>query len=478
MQILIIDDDQTVAASIAKFISLQLEHETFIADNGPEALRIISENNISLVISDIKMPGTDGIELISQIKSLEKGKHILVILMTGYPDLNSAIKALRSGAYDYIRKPVNIEELSIIIDRALEHQKLLSENSTFKTSFDQIINQESELIKSKWNSVKSTQAQFSQLFNIGIFSQQMKEIIDFALKCHQSKNIPVLIEGDTGTGKEIIAKIIHHGTDNPFSPFVALNCSSISEALFESELFGYEKGAFTGADLKGKMGKLELANGGTLFLDEIGDMPLSLQPKLLRALQELEIYRVGGNKKIKLDLRIICATNRSLEEMVNNNSFRKDLFYRINTGFIHIPPLKQRKNEIIPLAYLFLKEFAEKNAVPQKTLTSETEDLLLKYSWPGNIRQLKNAVSRAAFTASSNFLTPIDFLFLDENSSHSENLSPKSLTIDFNNESLDLYSIQKDIVSKALSLFANNKVRTAKYLNISVNKLRRILGEM
>jgi DNA-binding NtrC family response regulator len=477
MNLLIIDDDKSVSSSLTNFIKIEFKIEIFNAGNGQDALDIIKNNEIDIVLSDINMPGINGIELISKIKQQKPDKIVDVILMTGYPDMNSVLNALRNGAYDYIKKPINIEELVLILQRAIDHQTLIKENTQFKDNFDHLVKQEEETIRSRWESIQTTQNEFYKMFNIGLFSKEMTDIVNFALKCHQNREIPVLIEGETGSGKEVIAKIVHYGKTNPLSPFVAINCSAVPENLFESELFGYERGAFTGADIKGKAGMMELAKGGTLFLDEIGDLPASMQAKLLRALQEKEIYRIGGNKKIKLDFRLICATNKSLNEMVNDNQFRSDLYYRINTAYIKIPPLSDRKNEIVPLAYLFLKEFSDSNACKAKGLSYETEQLLVKHHWTGNVRQLKNAIFRAAFIAEKEELTPDCFHFLGFNNQDCLDMR-NTLTINFDQEQLDIYEVEVLIAKQALNKFKHNKVHTARFLNISVNKLRRILGEM
>ena len=306
---------------------------------------------------------------------------------------------------------------------------------------------------------------------VGVFSAKMKEIVKMAEVFHKDRNVPVLIEGATGTGKEIIARMIHYGNDELKTPFITLNCSAISESLFESELFGYEAGAFTGAKAAGMIGKMELAQGGTLFLDEIGELPLSMQPKLLRALELKEIFRIGGNTCIKLDIRIICATNRNLALELEKGNFREDLYYRLNTGKITIPPLAQRKEEIAPLAQLFLLEFSKEKKKSFLSIENDAIKQLESYAWPGNVRELRNVIERATLLYDDSELRAehLEFLNHKKSSEHSS----RRILIDFPEEGVDYSEIERRIFQKGLELCDGNKTLLAKLLNISVKTIYR-----
>jgi DNA-binding NtrC family response regulator len=346
---MLIDDDAASRRSLAKFLSRQLGHEITSESSCEEALAKLSDTSYPLIITDIKMPGMDGISFLHKLKSSSQHSAAEVVLITGHASLDDAIEALRLGAFDYLLKPINIRQIAEVIQKV---EKKTSQNRQEpEAGTARIFSGEPE------KEVHSL-IQIAGEGRTGFFSKEMRQIRDFSLKLHEHREIPVLIEGETGTGKEIIARLIHHGSESQdrAKPFVCFNCAAISPHLFESELFGYVRGAFTGADPRGKMGKLELAEGGTLFLDEIAEMPLEIQPKLLRVLQEREFYRVSGNKKIKVDIRVIGASNRDISELVDQNKFRRDLYYRINTARIKLPPLRERKKDILPLARLFLNE--------------------------------------------------------------------------------------------------------------------------
>lgn len=477
MRVLIIDDEPMVKKSLANFISNQLGHEVTACESALEARKLFKSEPFPLIISDILMPGLSGIELTEEIKKNLQNEMTDIILMTGHANLDLAIKAIRAGAFDFLKKPIDIELLALTVEKVIKHQELKKQNQELTTKFDQKVKQECDMLESKFKELQNAYSNIVGIGEIGIYSEKMKQITQLARKLHQNRDIPALLQGETGTGKDIIAQLIHYGDGEPDGPFVTINCSAISETLFESELFGYEGGAFTGSDKKGKIGKLELAQNGTLFLDEIGDMPKNMQPKLLKALQDKEIYRVGGIKKIKLDVRIICATNSDLHQQVQMGEFRSDLYYRINTTNIFIPPLRERKDDIIPLTQLFLKKFSRDHQTPVKFLSNSAAKALKQYNWPGNVRQLQNAVERAAFLHNDRELKSEHFAFLFGDSVAVVEEDP-SITIKLPADKFDLYKAQEKIARKALLLHKNNKTQTAKYLGISINKLRRILGEM
>jgi transcriptional regulator with PAS, ATPase and Fis domain len=333
------------------------------------------------------------------------------------------------------------------------------------------IQKEKAITEQKLAEFKKAYSNVTGIGQVGIFSYKMKEIVKLAGFFHHDRNVPVLIEGATGSGKEIIARIVHYGEEEISAPFITINCSAITESLFESELFGYVDGAFTGAKSGGMIGKMELAQGGTLFLDEIGELPLSLQPKLLRALQQREIYRIGGSSPIKLDVRIICATNRNLHSEIEKGNFREDLFYRLNTGKITIPPLSERKEEIAPLAQVFLMELARQKKKNFRYIDSMAVKLLEAYEWPGNVRELRNVIERATLLYDDVELKPEYLEFLRKNTTL-ENMDRK-IIIDFPEEGISFSEIERIIFSRALKLCDGNKTKLAKMLDISVKTIYR-----
>ena len=477
MRILVIDDDKLISKAISDFLMHQLNHEVTVCDNALEGEKIFSNSSFPMIISDIRMPCMDGFTLTRKIKDNPDGKDTDIVLITGHTDMKSILGALRAGAYDYLSKPIDLEQLVSVVNRVEDHQKLLKENSVLRNKFDEKVQSETVLINDKLKKLQYAYAEVVGIGKVGIFSEEMKQITEMAKKLHGDPTIPVLIQGDSGTGKEIIARMIHYGEDDFNRPFISLNCASITPTLFESELFGYEAGAFTGSSRKGQIGKMELSNGGTLFLDEIGELPLEMQPKLLKALQDREIYRVGGTRKIPLNFRLICATNCELEKRIEENRFRLDLFYRINTAKILIPTLQQRKKDIIPLARMFLEEFARSRKRPTNILTKEAAMVLSNYDWPGNVRQLQNTMEQAAFLSNADHLNADQIKSL-LNKKVDTTDSSDSFSISFLDHDLNLYDIEKKIVEKVLAKFEGNKTKTASYLKISINKVRRIIGDL
>ncbi|MCL6478779.1 MAG: sigma-54 dependent transcriptional regulator [Peptococcaceae bacterium] len=341
LNILLVDDERESRSYLAEFLREQ-GHRVAESADGSEALDIFTAGEFHLVLTDIRMPKMSGLELLRKIRGMPGGQDVDVVLFTGNGDVRSAIEALRAGAYDYLLKPINVEELVAVTERAGERQALRRENAILTKKFKDAVEAATEETRQELSRFKKAYYESIGLGNIGVFSQAMKKIFQQARKLHTDRSIPVLIEGETGTGKEVIARYIHYGDGNVTAPFVDLNCAAIAPNLFESELFGYEAGAFTGGTPRGQKGKLDLAQGGTLFLDEITEIPTDLQAKLLRVIQEKEFYRVGGLKKIKTDVRIVCATNVDIEKKVEEGAFRRDLYYRLNVGRISLPPLRER----------------------------------------------------------------------------------------------------------------------------------------
>lgn len=371
-KVLLVDDE----AKIREILKLVLEKEGYqvhTSKNGSEALSALENEYFDVMITDLKMPKMDGLELMREIK--QKGIKVNVVFITAYADIKDAVEAIKLGAFDYLEKNFKMEELLSVIKEAVKEQKMIGENESLKKKL----------------------AEHDSFFGIIGESPKIKEIKDLIIKIANSQ-ASVLLTGESGTGKEMFARAIHMCSKRKNKPFVAINCAALPQTLLESELFGYEKGAFTGA-LKQKKGKFEQANEGTIFLDEIGEMNIQTQSKLLRVLQEREYERVGGLETIKIDIRVITATNRDLEEAIKAGDFREDLYYRINVIPIHIPPLRERREDIPLLAEYFLKKFNVDYRKNIELISMEVIDIFMEYDWPGNIRELKNVIERAVAIA-------------------------------------------------------------------------------
>jgi nitrogen regulation protein NR(I) len=455
--ILVVDDQKTICYSIQRFL-ISEGYDVLTATNGEEALKLVDSGTPGLVIMDVRMPEMDGLEVLGRIK----GSHpdVQVIMMTAFSTTEKAIHAMKLGAYDYITKPFDNDELLVRVRDAVKTGGLKKEVVTLDEQDD---NAAAERIVGK--------------------SPQMLELYKQIGKVAPT-DATVLIRGESGTGKELIARAIYHYGNRPAKPFLAINCAAIPEQLLESELFGYERGAFTGADSK-RIGKFEQCNGGTLFLDEIGDMTLPLQAKLLRVLQDGTFERLGGNETLGTDVRIIAATNKDLEAMVKKASFREDLYYRINVVTIKIPPLRERKEDIRELVHYFIRKFDKTLGKDIKGITAETLEKLEEYSWPGNVRELKNIIQRAMVFCPHEYLSIecCDSLDLRRRGCASLGEAIQNLTDlafrDGNQERFqDIVStVEKNMVMKALELTKGNQVQAARLLGISRNTLRKKLGE-
>jgi two-component system, NtrC family, response regulator AtoC len=475
LRILLVDDESDVRKSLFNFL-VKLGHTVVCAADGMEGLREFHSDAFNLVITDIRMPGMDGLELLQRIKQVERSP-VDVIVVTGHGDMDNAIKALKFGAYDYLLKPLNVRELAITIDRSAEYTSLRENYTRLKEEFQERVEFETQAVRGEKERLRAAYLDEIGLDGLRVYSEAMGQVIQQAEKYSADRTLPVLIQGESGTGKELVARYIHHyGQSRGDIPFVAIDCGAISQELFEGELFGHEPGAYTGATSKGRIGKLEAANGGTVFLDEIGEMPPKIQVKLLRVLEEKRLYRLGGIKEIPVDIRIISATNKDLRIEVGNKKFRLDLFYRVNLGTIRIPPLRERKEDILPLALRFIRRaFARRGRLFDR-FTPTAEKFLLSYPWPGNIRQLKNAMERVSV------LLPWDRVGVDDLESIedlSQSNSPavcSSLLLgrdDFElpEQRLDLEELNALIIKRALEKNRGNRTRTAQYLGIS----RRVL---
>lgn len=366
--ILVVEDEELMRAILRELLEKE-NYRVLTANSAELALEIFTTEEISVTLTDIKMSGMDGIELLSKIKAVDE--NALVVIMTAYSSVDSAIAALRQGAYDYITKPFVNEDLLQTIKNAIRTKELFSENRALRRELDK-------------------RYSFSEIIGT---SQALQKVFRLIEKVADT-NANILIQGESGTGKELIARAIHHNSSREKKSFVAINCGALPESLLESELFGHTKGSFTGATAD-KKGLFRSADGGTLFLDEIGEIPQTLQVKLLRALQEHEVTPIGSSIPIKFDARIIAATNRDLEKEVREGNFREDLFYRLNVIEIFLPPLRERREDIPLLTKHFVAKLSREQNVPEKIITKETLTALINYSWQGNIRELNNAIERA-----------------------------------------------------------------------------------
>jgi len=463
-RVLIVDDDESVRWVLKK--ALEKEGvETVLARDAQEGFRALAENGIALVLMDIRMPGMSGLDALEKIR--QEGRSVEVIIMTAQATMQNAIEAMRRGAYDYITKPFDIDEVNLLVKKALDVRRLSQEVDTLR-------------------------AEVREKFDGGLVgtTPAMQEIYKTIGRVAES-DATVLIHGESGTGKELVARAIHYHSKRAGRPFIAVNSAAIPSELLESELFGHEKGAFTGAVAR-KIGKFEAAAGGTLFLDEIGDMSLSLQGKLLRVLQEREFERVGGTEPLRTDVRVIAATHHSLERMVRENRFREDLFYRLNVIQINLPPLRKRKDDVVPLAEHFLQKYQQGTGGMHKVLTPETRKVLRSYDWPGNVRELENAIQRAVTLSQGDKIFP-DAL-------PQQLFSPgQGVTVSFESfleekladlvdrlgglEKGDIYDmviqrVEKPLITLVLRKTEGNQVRAAGLLGINRNTLRKKIKEL
>ena len=407
------------------------------ADDGQRAIEAVHQKPFDLILMDIRMIKVSGLEALSEIKRFNPS--IPVVIMTAYASVETAVKALKEGAYDYLTKPLDFDEMKLTIERAMEHTRLKEENRYLR---------------------ESLAAQFDRKNLIGR-SPAMTKLMDTIAQVAPSE-ATVLIAGESGTGKEMIAGAIHFNSPRKNGPFVKINCAAITETLLESELFGHEKGAFTGADRR-KEGKFRQAEGGTIFLDEVSEMSPAMQVKLLRVLQEREITRVGGDEVIKVDVRVIAATNKNLIREMEAGRFREDLYYRLNVVTINVPPLRERKEDIPLIAQHFLTLFAEKNHKSIKGFTPQAMDRFLKYNWPGNVRELMNAVERGVVLSRSDYLNEEELSLVLRNHMPTEEVSLLKIRAD----DMPLEAVEKEAIVKTLEMAGGNKSEAARRLGIT-----------
>lgn len=448
--ILIVDDEILTLSNLKKILEKE-DYEVHVADSGEAALEIIEKYKPHLILLDLMLPGISGIEVLKRVKEMER--ETIVIMMTAYEILEKAVEAMKIGAYDYLLKPFKINELKATIRRALE---TLSLRIRVQDHLD------SE--KGRYYFGKITAE-----------SRNMKELLEMARRVAASDKTTVLLQGESGTGKELLAKAIHYHSPRAEKPIVEINCAAIPENLLESELFGYEAGAFTDAK-KRKIGLLEKGDEGTVFFDEIGDMSLNLQAKLLRVLEEGSFTRLGAEKQIRVNIRVLAATNQDLAKAVEKGEFRSDLFYRLNVVPIFVPPLRDRKEDIVPLALSFMEEFNHELRRTYKGLSQEAATAMMEYPWPGNVRELKNIIERImALSAGDEIL--LSHLPLEIREYEKTTASPVLDELTFEGPFPTLEEIEQKYIEKILAATGNNKTQAAKILGIHPTSLFRKLKQ-
>jgi two-component system response regulator HydG len=439
-KILVVDDESSHRQMLEAVLTGD-GYEIQQAGDGQSAVEAVEKRFYDLILMDVRMGRVGGIEALKRIKEISPG--IPIIIMTAYASVNTAVDALKSGAYDYLTKPLDIDELKILVSKALRHRQLEQENIFLK-----------EQLRNRFD--------FSNI--IGRSSEMKKLLETVALVAPTEAT--VLILGESGTGKELIANAIHQNSPRRDRPLIKVNCAALPENLLESELFGHEKGAFTGATTR-RQGRFHLADKGSILLDEIAEMSLSTQTKILRVLQEREFEPVGSSETVKVDVRIITATNKNLKGEIQENRFREDLYYRINVVSLMVPALRERRDDIALLADIFLKKYAEKNRRLIKGFIPKAMDLLMRHDWPGNVRELENVVERAIIMARGDMITPSDFPEVLQ-----------KLDVDREETQLDLTAgrtlkeVEKDMIIRTLDMASGNRTRAANILGISRRTLQ------
>lgn len=449
-KVLIIDDSPEILTLFSGFLKEE-GFEVDISPDGASGISKIEKKFYDIVLTDLRMPGTDGMEVLKYV--LENSPDSICIILTGYGTVKNAVEAIKLGAFDYLTKPVKTDEILLTFKRALEYRNLKRENINLRKQ-----------LKKKY-----------RFENIIGDNEKMQKVFEIIEKVADSDST-ILILGESGTGKELIAKAIHYNSYRREGPFVPVNCAAIPSELLESELFGHEKGAFTNA-IRTRIGRFELANGGTMFLDEIGDMSPGLQSKLLRVLQERQFERIGGIKTIRTDIRIIAATHQDLKLAVEQKRFREDLYYRLNVIPVHVPPLRERKSDILLLSHHFLDHFNKSKKKKIKGMTDEAMNLLLQYDWPGNVRELENTIERLVILVDNDIITPPDLpekfhtLFAVD--------YPKEAEIPAEGISLDtaVNEFEKKLILQALAKSGWVKNKAARLLNLNrttlIEKIKR-----
>ncbi len=443
-KILVVDDEKLIRWSLEQELT-RAEYEVICAETGEAGLRLFREEQPEMVLLDIRLPGMSGIDLLRAIR--EADSEIPVMMITAHGDVQSAVTAMKLGAYDYLEKPFEMDRVRHLVEKALETASLKQEvrqlrgEQEKRYGFDQVIGR----------------------------SERIRQLLDLARKVARSEAATVLLEGESGTGKDLLARAIHYQSDRARRPFMEVNCSAIPDTLIESELFGHEKGAFTDAKSQ-KKGLLELADGGTVYLDEIAEMQPAVQAKLLKVIEEKAFKRVGGARDIRVNVRFIAATNRDLAASVREGRFREDLYYRLKVIPLVLPPLRDRKEDILPLARQFIAQFNREFRRNVQGISAAAEELILAYHWPGNVRELRNVIERAMILETADQILP-EHLPL-EIRVPSERQESAGAPYEISPEGFSLEAVEKDLIRKALALTHGNQVRAARLLNITRDVLR------
>lgn len=441
-KVLIVDDEMIVRNSLQRIIT-SYGHETFLAENGEGAIEQLRAHKPDIVFLDYRLPDLDGLEVLKRIK--EEREEALVVVFSAYGTFRTVVDAMKLGAFDYLQKPYQNEEVTVILMKA---------NKTLK-------------LKKQVRDLRARSRSAYRSSQIVAESPEMKKLLELAVIVARSGDTPTLIEGETGAGKEIVAQVIHNNSQQCNGPFITVNCGAFPKGLMESELFGYEKGAFTGALDAGKAGFLELAEGGSLFLDEVSELTEGEQVKLLRILEGKGYFKIGGVEERRANVRIISATNRNLEEEVRAGRFRQDLYYRLNVVRIKVPPLKERKSDIIPLTKFFIEKFNTKFNKKIKEITPQARKALITYEWKGNVRELKNVIERTVMLTKGEVIDS-DSLILNR----ADILNAEQLVINLSTKEVSLEEVNKLLIEKAMILSNNNALKAARLLGLRRGALR------
>jgi two-component system response regulator AtoC len=445
LSLLIVDDDEVMRDTLSDVLKKK-GYEVSVASSGNEALSAIRKNIVDLIVLDMRLPDLDGIEVLKRVKEFDT--EILVIMMTAYSDVQTAVSAMKSGAYHYINKPFELEELTLLIEKGLETKSLINEVRRLR---------------------RQQKGDYQDIHIQGT-SPQIQSVKELIAMISKTQKTSVLIQGESGTGKELAANAVHYSSKRSQRPLMKINCSAIPDSLLESELFGYEKGAFTDAKAT-KKGLFELADGGTVFLDEIGDMKPFLQSKILRFLETQSFMRVGGEREIKVDVRIIAATNKDLETLVSEGIFRKDLYYRLKVVVVEMPPLRERPEDILLLCNLFIEENNREHGKNVKGFASEAKQFMTQYHWPGNVRELRNVVERAMILSERDLIDQEQLPFELRSNERPDWVTPNPNPVEFT-EDMSLDAVEKIHISHVLKKLEWNKSRAAKVLGVSRATLR------
>jgi DNA-binding NtrC family response regulator len=443
-RILVIEDDTTIRVTLRDVLQKQ-GYQVDLAEDGTGGVEHFRKRSYGLTLLDLHLPDMHGLEVLKAIR--ESDQEALVVVMTAFPEVRTAVDCVKAGAYDYLNKPFELDDLKEVIRRALETRSLRLEV---------------ELLRMRAEPPATLEGMIGS-------SPAFNALVEVTRRLAAAPRVPVLIRGESGTGKERVAQSIHNLSPRAGGPWVTLNCSALTEGLLESEMFGHEKGAFTDAKST-KRGLLELADGGTLFLDEVGDLSLTLQPKLLRALETQTFRRVGGQKELQVDVRFVAATNRDLGAMVKAGTFREDLYYRLNVGSIEMPPLRARTSDILPLVQYFIAEAAKMMNMPHPELDRQCCDLIEQYAWPGNIRELRNVMERAVILCGGERITLIHL-------PKEIGLGQKDVTLVTDDETLSLDEVEKRHIRRVMNAARGNKTQAAKTLGITRLTLRTKIAE-